>query len=86
MSQDVQTAKANLVLAKYTDELMRKRHVVGVGIGIEQKDGVPTGEVCIVVMVDHKAPPDMMSEQDVIPAQLEGVRLDVQEIGTPRAY
>ncbi len=86
MSQDVQTAKANLVLHKYTDMLIRKKHVVGVGIGIEHKDGVPTGEVCLVVMVDQKVPPDMVAEQDIIPAQLEGVRLDVQEIGIPRAY
>ena len=86
MSQDAKTARANLVLQKYTNELMRKKHVMGVGIGMEHKDGVPTGEVSLVVMVDHKVPPDMVSPEDIIPAQLDGIRVDVQEIGTPRAY
>lgn len=86
MAQDEMTAKAMLVQTKYTDVLMRKPHVMGVGIGLVQKGGSSTGEVGLVVMVDQKVPPAALEPQDIIPAELDGVRVDVQEIGVPRAY
>ncbi len=82
MVQDAEMAKAALVQAKYTDELMQKPHVVGVGLGLAQKDGQPTNEVAVIVMVDEKVAAEMLSPEDVIPAQLDGVRVDVQPMGT----
>lgn len=69
----------------YEDELMSKANVVGVGIGLKQKDGAPTGEVALVVMVTHKVPLSQLDPKDVIPAELEGVPVDVQEVGEIRA-
>ncbi len=86
MIHDEKTAKAMLVQNKYTNDLMKKKHVVGVAVGMVQKSGgPPNGEIGVVVMVDQKVPLDMVSSQDQIPAQLEGVPVEVREIGKPVA-
>ena len=82
MVQDEKMAKLNLVQSKYTSDLMNKKHVMGVAIGQHEK----TGEIGLVVMVDEKVPLDMLLPQDQIPAQLDGVPVEVREIGIPRAF
>lgn len=86
MGQDEQTARATLVQTKYTDMLLKIPHVMGVAVGLIKKDGVYTGVVGVVVMVDQKQPADTLAPQDLIPNQLDGVPVDVQEIGVPTAY
>lgn len=86
MGQDEQTAKATLVQTKYTEMLLKIPHVMGVAVGLQKKNGVYTGEVCLVVMVDQKQPADSLAPQELIPSQLDGVPVDVQEIGVPTAY
>ena len=86
MSMDEKTAKATLVQNKYTDMLLAIPHVMGVAIGLQQKNGVYTDEVCLVVMVDKKVPASELDSQSLIPSQLDGVPVDVQEIGVPTAY
>ncbi len=82
MVQNADMAKAALVQAKYADQLMKLPHVVGVGLGLAQKDGQPTGEVALVVMVDEKVPEILLSQEELIPSEIEGVRVDVQMMGT----
>ena len=86
MGQDEQTAKATLVQTKYTEMLLRIPHVMGVAVGLLKKGGVYTGQVGIVVMVDQKQPADSLAPQDLVPSQLDGVPVDVQEIGVPTAF
>ena len=86
MSQDEKTAKATLVQKKYTEMLLKIPHVMGVAVGLEKKNGVYTGDVCLVVMVDKKRPANELAPQDQIPSELDGVHVDVQEIGIPTAY
>ncbi len=85
MSSQEAIAHAQAVKAKYERELMRKRNVVGVGIGLRERAGQTTNEVCIVVSVREKLPPDQLAPQDVIPTQLDGVPVDVKATGTFRA-
>lgn len=80
MSEEI-TARAQAVQARYADELMSKAHVQGVGVGLAKKDGQYTNEVAIVVMVDQKVPASQLDPDDVIPKELDGVRVDVQEMG-----
>lgn len=82
MVQNANMAKAALVQAKYTDQLMKLPHVVGVGLGLAQKDGQLTGEVALVVMVDEKVPDILLAQEELIPSEIEGVRVDVQAMGT----
>ena len=85
MAQDEQTARATLVQQKYMEALLKLPHVVGVGIGFVKKDGVQTGQIGLVVMVDQKVSAQEVDPVDQIPKELDGVPVDVQEIGQPTA-
>ena len=85
MSSPDTLARVQAVKARHEKELMRKRNVVGVGVGFREHAGQPTGVVCIVVSVRKKLPPDQLAPQDVIPTELEGVPVDVKATGTFRA-
>ena len=86
MAQDEQTSRAILVQNKYMEALLKLPHVVGVGIGFVKKDGVQTGEIGLVVMVDQKVSAQDVDPVDQVPKELDGVRVDVQEIGQPTAF
>ncbi len=85
MSSPEAIARAQSVKAKYERELMRKRNVVGVGIGFREKGGQITDAVCIVVSVRVKLSLDKLAPQDVIPSELDGVPVDVKATGAFRA-
>lgn len=80
-----EVARIRAVKAAHEAELMRKANVVGVGIGLRQRDGQYTGELAIVVSVTHKVPPDKLDPGDVIPREIDGIPVDVQVVGTLRA-
>jgi len=71
-----------LVKARYENELMKKPHVVGVGVGVRNQNRLQAGEPCIVVMVDKLVPSSQLAPQDRIPTQLDGVCVDVHEVGS----
>ena len=74
-------ARAQSVQAKYVDELMAKPYVVGVGIGLAKKDNTITQKVALIVMVSEKLPEAQLAPEDVLPKELDGVPVDVQEMG-----
>ena len=78
-------ARAQAVKARYEKKLMRKRNVVGVGVGFRERAGQQTGDVCIVVSVRLKLSPDQLAPRDIIPAELDGVPVDVKVTGAFRA-
>lgn len=69
------------IQARYTDTLMNKANVIGVGLGYKQIKGTTTTKLSLVVMVTQKVPKSQLAPQDVIPDQIEGVAVDVQEMG-----
>jgi len=73
--------KISDIQVRYVDELMEKENVVGVGIGLAKVDGEYTDELALVVLVEKKVPLEELAEADIIPAEIEGVRVDVQETG-----
>jgi hypothetical protein len=83
MSADDQSIYERIRAVKkaYEKELMDKANVVGVGIGLRRQGGMRTDEVALVVMVRQKVPLDQLSPDDVIPGEIEGVIVDVQEVG-----
>ena len=66
-------------------DLMRKANVVGVGIGLQQTGGKPTGEPAIIVSVTVKVSVSQLASGDVIARELDGVPVDVQAVGKLRA-
>jgi hypothetical protein len=78
-------ARVRAVKSAYEHELLQKRNVVGVGIGLRTRNAQPTNELAIVVSVTNKVPAEALDSQDLIPHELEGVPVDVQAIGFPIA-
>lgn len=68
------------VLRRYEDELMAFPNVNAVGLG--EKSGRPV----IKVMVVKKVPEDSLKPDQVLPKELEGFMLDVEEIGEIAAH
>lgn len=79
------TQRAQAVKQAYASMLMSKANVVGVGVGFCQRYGERTGEIGLVVMVYRKLEASELDPQDVIPTEIEGVPVDVQEVGELRA-
>jgi hypothetical protein len=81
LTQEEQMARATAAQTKYGEELMGKAHVQGTAIGLEKIDGKYTNRVALVVMVDRLVLPDETLPQDRIPDELDGVPVNVQEMG-----
>ena len=85
MAEQADTSRVQAVRKKYEKRLLRKKNVVGVGVGLRQRAGELTDEVVLTVMVRQKQPAADLRRRDRIPAELDGVPVDVQEVGTIRA-
>lgn len=79
---DEQTVRQlSVVQAEHAQALMDKAHVVAVGIGYAQVGGVYSDTPALVVMVDEKLPPEALDAADLLPRELDGVRVDVVAVG-----
>lgn len=74
-------ARARRVKDEHEATLLAIRNVVGVGVGLVRRRGKATGEVGVIVMVSRKVPSVQLAEGDRIPRALDGVPVDVQEVG-----
>ena len=61
--------------------LLKKKNVVGLGIGYKEVEGQETGLLSLVVMVRKKESPSQLDATDLVPAEIEGVPVDVKEVG-----
>ncbi len=77
----VMLEKVQAVKETYQEALLEKQNVIGVGIGQIHTDGKRTNQVGIIVMVSQKIPDEMLAPQDRIPREIDGVKVDVKEIG-----
>jgi hypothetical protein len=64
-----------------TRNFLRRRNVIGCGVGLKIKDGQITGIPSVVVSVVRKEPPSQLSQSDLIPPVLDSVPTDVVETG-----
>lgn len=76
-----EAGKVAKVRERHEAELLAYPNVVGVAEGIRTRRGKPTGERCIVVYVERKVPRKKLSKREVLPAEIEGVPVDVIEAG-----
>jgi hypothetical protein len=72
---------ARSIKEKYERMLLSKANVRGIGIGLHMREGQPTGGVSLIVMVSRKVPASQLAPDDLIPKEIEGVPIDVQEVG-----
>ena len=61
--------------------LLKKKNVVGLGIGYKEVEGQETGLLSLVVMVRKKESPSQLDATDTIPTEIEGAPVDVKEVG-----
>ncbi|WP_170146564.1 hypothetical protein [Streptomyces lunaelactis] len=66
----------------HESRLLELANVTGVGTGRDEH----SGEDVIVVLVTRKVPRDRLREEDMVPAQLEGVPVRVLAIGEVDAH
>lgn len=85
MDQNQALEKAMNIKTRYEKELMKLANVTAVGVGYRYKNGQSTGEVAVIVNVTQKKPLADLNREDVAPAELEGVPVDVQEVGKIKA-
>lgn len=85
MVEPVSVERIKDVKARYEQELLSKPNVVGLGIGYREVGGQITDQLGLIVMVRRKVPRSQLAPQEVIPAQIEGIPVDVREVGEVRA-
>ena len=78
---EAQRSKIAEVRSRHETELLRYPHVVGVSEGIRTKHGKPTGEPCLVVLVERKIPAGELDPGGILPREIEGIPVDVVEVG-----
>ena len=57
----------------------------GVALGNKYVGGQDTGDRALTVLVESKMPDELLSEDDRVPGELDGVTTDVQEVGVIQA-
>ena len=65
--------------------LLKKSHVVGVGIGEKIKDGKRTGRMSLKVYVERKVAKARLSKSDLVSPVISEVETDVEEVGIIRS-
>jgi hypothetical protein len=76
-----ETEHISAVIENHRDELLRMPHVVGVAVGFQKQAGLSTQNLALVVLVDAKVDPAGLEPGESIPPKIDGVIVDVQEIG-----
>ena len=79
MNIDLNMAKA--IKQKNLSHLLKRRNVVGVGIGYKESGGEVTDELAVVVNVVQKVPLAQLAASDKAPRSLDGLKTDVVETG-----
>jgi hypothetical protein len=84
-NEQITFEKVKEIKKAYEDELMSKANVIGVGIGFRQESGLRTEKLALVIMVERKLSVSQLSARDLIPVEIDGVPVDVQEVGKIRS-
>ena len=74
-------ARIAAVRARHEDRLLRYPNVVAISTGTRTRGGTDTGEPCLVVYVTRKVSADRLGEADRLPAEVDGVPVDVRGVG-----
>jgi len=78
MSSDPALERAREISRTHSNALLAKPNVVGVGLGY--LEGSPT-ELTLVVMVDQKVPLSALAEDEILPSEIDGLKVQVRVVG-----
>ena len=80
--QSIAMEQVRAIMQTHRDALLNLPNVVGLGIGLRQTGGEWTNSIALVVMVTQKLPLEALSAEQRIPAEIDGIPVDVQETGS----
>ena len=78
MSEDPALDRARQISRAYSDSLLAKPNVVAVGLGYLEGS---TNELTLVVMVEQKVPLSALAEDEIVPTEIDGLRVEVRVVG-----
>ena len=78
MSSDPALERAREISRAHSESLLTKPNVVAVGLGY--LDGSPT-ELTLVVMVEKKVPLSALAEDEILPSEIDGLKVEVRVVG-----
>lgn len=81
-----QIIKVQAIRAAHVASLLAKQNVVACGVGYKISGEQVTDEPSVVVSVIRKLPVAQLTDQDLVPRDLDGVPTDVIETGVLRAF
>lgn len=61
-----------------------ERNVVGIGIGEKIVEGMPVGILAVKFLVRRKYPKYELEREDLLPVNIDGLPVDIEEVGTFR--
>src|SRR5713226_4057185 len=84
---DIQTLiqATRAATSEFFGEGKSRDNVVGIGAGVKWKDGEPTGDPAVLVLVTHKVAKEHLSKGDLVPPKLQDMPTDVLAVGHPVA-
>lgn len=74
------------VKQKYEADLLAMPNVIGVGVGFKSIKGKIGNQIAIVVNVEQKINKVELTEQALLPEMLDGIPVDVVEVGRLSAF
>ena len=83
--QNQTLARARQVYWRVLPDLLPRKNVVACGLGYKIRGEEQTEELSVVVSVKRKEPEAQLSEHDLVPQQVDGMKTDVVETGHIRA-
>jgi hypothetical protein len=83
LSEALNAHEANV--GEFLEPATQQDNVVGMGVGVKWKNGQPTGEPALIVLVAQKLDKSALSKKQMIPSKLGNVQTDVLAIGYPVA-
>ena len=66
---------------KHQKKILKKKNVLGLGVGYKETGGKKTDELSLVVLVEKKEDISTLSKKDIVPTEVEGVKTDVKVVG-----
>jgi len=81
MAADKGIEEIRAVKDRHEEGLLKKKNVVGLGIGYKEVEGQKTEQLSLVVMVRKKEWPSQLDAKDLVPSEIEGVPVDVKAVG-----
>jgi hypothetical protein len=66
--------------------MLKKRNVVGVGVALKETAGQKTSDLSLTVLVHEKMAKQDISDNDMIPAAIDGIPTDVVRVGKVVAF